>query len=349
MQTIEKIKEAKCVVWDLDNTIWNGILVEQDSLELKPRIKDIISELDSRGILQSISSKNNYEDAMVKLEEFGIAHFFLYPEIHWNPKSGAILNIQKNLNIGMDTIMFIDDQPFERDEVNSSLPEVEAIDARDYGELLTMKRLNPRFITEDSSRRRLMYQDEIKRKKIEEEFKGPQEEFLKSLNMKFIISFAKEHDLKRAEELTIRTNQLNATGKTYDYDELNTLRNSEDYHLFVCELTDKYGSYGKIGLALIEVRETHWILKMLLMSCRVMSRSVGSVLLTFIIQKANEKNKKLLAEFVETGRNKRMYAAYRFSNFKEISNDGKGNIVLENDISVVPKFPHYIEIEYPSL
>lgn len=340
-------KEVKCIVWDLDNTIWEGTLMESEQVYLKPNIQEVLEEMDSRGILHSIASKNNYEDAMAKLKEFEIDQYFLYPEIHWNPKSGSINNIQKNLNIGIDTLVFIDDQPFERDEVRNSIPEVETYDALEYLELLNKRRLNPRFITKDSKRRRMMYLEEMKRNEEEEEYKGPKESFLASLEMKFVISEAKEEDLKRAEELTVRTNQLNATGKTYDYEELKEIMNSPKHKLFVCELTDKYGSYGKIGLSLIEETEEHWYLRLLLMSCRVMSRSVGSVLLSYIMQETKKQGKRLMADFVQTGRNKRMYAAYRFSNFKEISNDGKGNIVLENDLSNIQKFPHYIDMKIP--
>ena len=112
-----KKKEIKCIVWDLDNTIWDGTLTESKNVKLKHYIKDIIGELDARGILNSIASKNNYGDAVEKLKEFGIYEYFLYPEINWNPKSSSIANIQKNLNIGIDTFMFIDDQQFELDEV----------------------------------------------------------------------------------------------------------------------------------------------------------------------------------------------------------------------------------------
>lgn len=340
-------KEVKCIIWDLDNTIWDGTLTESAKVQLKPQIKEILEEFDRRGILHSVASKNNYEDAFAKLSEFGISQYFLYPEIHWNPKSDSIANIQKNLNIGMDTLLFIDDQPFERDEVQTSHPEVETVDATEYLNLLHLPRLNPKFITQDSQRRRKMYLEEMKRNEEEEEYKGPKEEFLASLHMKFVISEAVEEDLKRAEELTVRTNQLNATGKTYDYEELKEIMYDNKHKLFVCELTDKYGSYGKIGLALIEESETHWHLKLLLMSCRVMSRSVGSVLLSFIMKETHLRGKKLSADFKQTGRNKRMYAAYRFSNFKEISNDGLGNIVMENDLSMIQPFPHYIDIIHP--
>ncbi len=341
-------KEVKCVIWDLDNTIWAGTLMESESVRLQPGIREILEELDARGILNSIASKNNFEDAMAQLKAFELDPYFLYPEIHWNPKSDSIEHIQQHLNIGMDTLLFVDDQPFERDEVADSHPEVETFDAAEYQQLLSLERLNPRFITQDSQRRRLMYLEEISRTVEEEEFKGPKEAFLASLNMKFVITEAVEEDLKRAEELTVRTNQLNATGRTYAYEELREFMHSPHHMLLVCELTDRYGTYGKIGLALIEKSEAYWYLKLLLMSCRVMSRSVGSVLLAYIMQETKADGKKLRADFKQTDRNKRMYAAYRFANFKEVSNDGAGNIVMENDLSMIPRFPHYIDLSFPA-
>ena len=340
-------KEVKCVVWDLDNTIWDGTLLESDIVTLKPKIKDVIIELDSRGILNSIASKNNFEDAFEKLKEFDLDQYFLFPEINWSAKSESIKNIQKNLNIGIDTILFIDDQPFERDEVSSINPEVETIDASSYLEIVNYKRLTPKFITKDSKRRRLMYLEDLQRNKEEGDFKGPKEIFLVSLNMKFIISEAKEKDLERAEELTVRTNQLNATGRTYSYDELRAFMQSDKHKLYVCELIDKYGSYGKIGLALVELNDTHWYLNMLLMSCRVLSRSVGSILLSYIMQETKKAGKNLLADFKQTDRNKMMYVTYRFANFKEISNDGLGNIIFENDLTQIQKFPSYVDIKFP--
>jgi FkbH-like protein len=310
-------------------------------------MRELLTELDGRGILHSIASKNNHEDAMAKLKELGIEQFFLYPEIHWNAKSGSVAEIRSKLNIGMDSLLFVDDQPFERDEVNSCHPEVETIDAADYAGLLEYPRLKPRFITRDSARRRQMYLEDLRRNAEETAYRGPKEEFLASLEMQFMISRAGVEDLQRAEELTIRTNQLNATGRTYDYAELEAYSQSPDHLLLVCELTDKYGSYGKIGLALVEKSEEHWHLKMLLMSCRVLARSVGSVLLSYIMNETKKAGKTLLADFRQTGRNKLMYATYRFANFRELSNDGQGNILFENDLSQVQAYPPYITIHFP--
>lgn len=340
-------KEVKCIVWDLDETLWNGTLLESDDVRLKPSIAAIIDTLDQRGILHSISSKNNFDDAMAKLRQFGIDHYFLYPEINWNAKSSSIAAIQKNLNIGMDSLLFIDDQAFERDEVKSVHPDIRCLAAEAYDTLPDLPACNPKFITQDSAKRREMYQNDITRNHAEKAYSGPQEAFLAHAEMVFSIAHAKEEDLKRAEELTVRTNQLNATGKTYDYDELNHFRTAPNYTLLVCELSDKYGTYGKIGLALIEITPEAWYLRLLLMSCRVMSRGVGTVLLSYIMQQAKQAEKPLLADFKSTDRNRMMYLTYRFANFKEIENDGNGTVLLRNDLEMIQKFPPYIEVHVP--
>ena len=338
-----KKKEIKCVIWDLDNTLWNGILSEDKEVKLREDAKNMIIVLDSRGILNSISSKNNYDDAMKKLEEFGLSQYFLYPEINWNPKSDSVGKIVKHLNIGMDTILFIDDSEFERNEVTSVYPEVMTDDGADLVKLLSNEILNPEYTTIDARNRRQMYLESIKRNCVEESFIGTNEEFLKSIDMRFCIRQAREDDLNRVQELTVRTHQLNSTGVTYSFEEMDEYRKSGDHKLYVCELIDKFGSYGKIGIALVELGK-EWHLKLLLMSCRVMNRGVGTVLLSYIMGEAKKNNSILLADFMQTDRNKVMYVSYKFANFKERSNDGKGNIVFENDLSIIPKIPTYLTL-----
>ena len=337
-------KEIKCLVWDLDNTIWDGVLLESEKVTLKPGIENVLKELDSRGILHSIASKNNHDDAIDKLKEFNIDKYFLYPQINWNAKSTSISKIQELLNVGIDTFAFIDDQIFEQEEVKGAHYDVYCLDASDYKKLLDYKCFNPRFITQDSERRRLMYLEEMDRKREEDSFEGPPEKFLASLNMKFRITEAKEEDLKRAEELTVRTNQLNATGKTYEYDELYNFMVSKKHILLVCELTDKYGSYGKIGLALIELNNDNWHIKLMLMSCRVISRGVGTVLLTYILQEAKKNTEKVIADFKQTDRNKMMFVSYKFANFKSISQNAENEHILENSLEFIQKIPPYIEL-----
>lgn len=339
----DKKKGVKCVVWDLDHTVWDGILLEDGKVPLKAGVLDIMRELDERGILQSVASRNEHEPAMQRLQELGIADYFLYPKINWNAKGGNIEQIAKDLNIGIDTFLFIDDQPFERDEVQHTVPAVRVWDANDLSGLLAHADLNPEFITDDSRNRRAMYQADAARNAAEGEFSGPTEEFLAGLNMRFTIAPCGEEDLKRAEELTVRTNQLNTTGYTYDYHELDAFRHSPDHLLLVAGLDDRYGSYGKIGLALVEKGAEAWTVKLLLMSCRVMSRGVGTILMGYLMEQAKAAGVPLRAEFKHNGRNRMMYITYKFGGFREVAQNGD-IIVFEHDLKDLQPFPSYVHV-----
>lgn len=218
------------------------------------------------------------------------------------------------------------------------------IDAENLDNLLALPEMNPRFITEDSSKRRLMYQNDIKRQEIEDHFVGPKEQFLATLNLVFTLSLAREEDLQRAEELTVRTHQLNTTGHTYSYEELNYFRQSDQHILLIAGLDDKYGSYGKIGLTLIECDEFVWTIELLLMFCRVISKGVGTVMINHIRNEARKNNVRLQAELIHNDRNRMMYMTYKFAHFKE--KEKKSDLViLENDLSLVQKFPGYLTIK----
>jgi FkbH-like protein len=339
----KKSKKIKCVVWDLDNTLWDGVLLEDSNVSLKPGVVDIIKALDARGILHSIASRNDQTTAEQKLQQFGLYEYFLYPQMNWNAKSASLQEIASCLNLGLDTFAFIDDQSFEREEVAFTLPEVLCIDAQNIPALLTMPEMMPRFLTEDAQRRRLMYQSDRQRREAEESFPGPNEAFLATLKMVFTIKSAQEEDLQRAEELTVRTHQLNTTGYTYSYDELNAFRLSDTHQLLIASLDDKYGSSGKIGLALVEQNRDVWTIKLLLMSCRVMSRGVGTLMLTHIMSMAKQAGVSLRADFVSTERNRMMYITYKFIGFKEIYKNDTF-IVFGHDLSHIPAFPDYIQV-----
>ena len=125
----------KCVVWDLDNTMWEGVLLEQEDVRLRPKLKELIRALDDRGILSSIASKNDHDSAWQRLEALGIAEYFLAPQINWHPKSENVKLIAKKLNIGLDSLAFVDDNPFELTEVGSAIPEVLCVNVLDVNEL----------------------------------------------------------------------------------------------------------------------------------------------------------------------------------------------------------------------
>jgi FkbH-like protein len=333
----------KCIIWDLDNTLWDGTLLEDQQVQLRTHVIKIIKTLDQRGILNSIASKNDYATTMQKLQDLDIQQYFLYPQIGWSAKSTAVETIAKSINIGKDTLIFVDDQSFEREEVAHVHPQVLCLDIIGIEQILELPGAKPRFITEDSAKRRQMYQSDVQRNQAEQEYVGPTEEFLATLQMVFTITTAQEKDLQRAEELTIRTHQLNTTGYTYSYEELNAFRTSSDHKLLIAGLEDKYGSYGKIGVTLIKCEPEYWTLKLLLMSCRVMSRGVGNTLISHIMRQAKAAGVRLRAEFVPNEKNRMMLITYKLGGFREIANHD-GMLVFEHDLTTIAPVPPYVTL-----
>jgi FkbH-like protein len=336
-------KAIKCVVWDLDDTLWHGILLEE---EVRPRseVAEVMRALDERGILQSIASRNDHDLAMARLSALGLAGYFVCPQISWGPKSAAVKEIARLLNLGIDSIAFVDDQPFEREEVRFTHPEVLCLDgSSDLRSLLELPRMQPRFMTDEQKYRRVMYQQEFERKKAEETFEGTAREFLATLKMVLRIGPATEGDLERLEELTERTHQLNSTGYTYGLEELDRLRCSPQHVLLVAELSDRFGQYGKIGLALVDRSRDPWGLKLLIVSCRVMARGVGSILLQHVMQRAHDAGVVLQAEFRDTGRNRAMRVAYRFAGFQEVERRGELSL-FEHRLDSIPPVPDYVKV-----
>jgi FkbH-like protein len=337
----------KCIVWDLDNTLWDGTLLEGDEVRLRDGLRETLLELDGRGILHSIASRNHAETALARLRELELEEYFLYPQINWGSKAASIGVIATNLNIGLDAICFIDDDPFELAEVHAVLPEVLCLDHGQLPFLLQKPELKPETVTTESRMRRLLYLGDMRRKQTEETFTGAPEQFLATLGMVFTISRARAEDLTRAEELTNRTNQLNTTGRTYSREELEELRSSSRHLLLMAELSDKFGSYGKIGLALVDCDSEVWTIKLLLMSCRVMNRGVGMILLNYILRRAREAGARLLSEFVANDRNRMMYVTYKFAGFTEVEIRDDVQI-LQHSLESIPPVAGYVQVEVPA-
>lgn len=336
-------RPVKCVVWDLDGTIWNGTLLEDPTVALRPGIVDLIRRLDEVGILHSIASKNDPDLALARLEALDIAEYFLFPQVGWSPKSASVKAIASALNLGLDALAFVDDQPFELAEVAHGVPEVRCIHVDDIVAAAAGPEFRPPFVTDESRQRRLLYRAGAARDQAEEDFAGTSDEFLATLAMRLRIVEATPADLQRAEELTVRTNQLNSTGRTYSYDELAALCASPDHLLLVAGLDDRFGSYGTVGLSVVEKGDPSWHLRLLLMSCRVVSRGVGSVLLHHVMRLARAAGADLRADFVATGRNRMMYVAYAFAGFEVVEKDGDRS-VLRSSLATIQPPPPYLDL-----
>jgi FkbH-like protein len=340
------LPQIKCVVWDLDNTLWHGVLMEDGEVRLRPEAESAIRTLDERGILQSIASRSDHDRALARLRELGLEAYFLHPQIHWGPKSDSVRAIAEALNLGLDSMLLLDDDLVERGLVRATLGVVACLDPADLDAVLSLPVLTPKRITEDSRNRRKMYLDDLERSQAERASVGTADEFLESLHMLLTIAPAAADDLDRAVELTERTHQLNSTGTIYGYEELERLRRTPGYLVLIAGLEDRFGSYGKIGLTLLHREADIWTIKLLLASCRVVARGVGSALILFLCRWAREQGCRLRADFVPNERNRPMSILYRFAGFRELARHGD-RVLLEHDRAELPPWPSYFQLGTP--
>lgn len=272
--TAKRSRTAKCVVWDLDDTIWRGTLVEdgREALVLNPAALATIVELDRRGILQSVASRNDPDTALAALTTFGIRDYFLFPQINWGPKSAGVRQIAELLDIGLDTFVFIDDQAFERGEVGETLPEVTVLPATDIPTLLT----SPLFdvpATPESAKRRALYQTEERRHATFAASDTDYVTFLRDCHIRLEISDLSVAHQERAYELSQRTNQLNVSGTKYSRDDIKKLMEpSSADHAYILRCEDRFGDYGVIGMCVINRRAAR--VQSFMMSCRVQRKRV---------------------------------------------------------------------------
>jgi methoxymalonate biosynthesis protein len=307
----------KCLVWDLDRTLWQGSLLEDGAVSLSDEVRSTIVELDSRGILQSVASRNDHDHAWGQLERFGIAEYFVLPQIGWGRKSDSIRVIADRLNFAQRTIAFIDDEPTERAEVSHELPEVRCYAATEALGLTTRPEFSPTTVTVDSRNRRLMCKAGFSRQEARARYRGPDEEFLRSLQLVLSIHDARDEDIARLEELTIRTSQMNATGLYYSEADLRALLADPAHDVLVASLRDRFGDHGAIGVLLLERQQPLWHLKLLATSCRVVSFGTGGTILRWVVNQAADAGVHLAADFRRTDRNRIMEIAYRFAGFAE--------------------------------
>ena len=308
---------VKCLVWDLDGTLWRGTLLEGDDVRVPDAVRRTVAELDARGILQSVASRNDHDLAWSRLEELGVAEYLVLPRIGWGPKSESVRSIADELGFAHHTIAFIDDLPAERAEVEERVPGVRCYPAEESGSLSSRPEFSPAVVTEDARDRRRRYQAGFRRDAARGAHTGPDEAFLRSLDIVMTIERASREHLARIEELTLRTSQMNATGVHYAAAALESLLADPAHEVLVAAMADRFGSHGAVGVVLLERHAAAWHLKLLATSCRVVPFGAGSAILGWLLDEAARAGAHLLADFRPTERNRMMEVAYRFAGFDD--------------------------------
>jgi FkbH-like protein len=267
---------VKCVAWDLDNTLWTGILVENGAQGCQPReeIVAVVRALDERGILQTVVSKNDQDAAWPLIEGAGLAQYFLYPAINWGPKSENLLQIAAHLNIGLDSLALVDDSDIERAEVQAALPMVRVYSDVDAATVLS----RPEFdvpITDAARVRRQSYLENLERERALARFPGGYLTFLRSCNLCIrLFRPTEESHRKRCLELIQRSNQLNLSTRRYSPAEFEQLLSDPANLCITVDCADRFGQYGIVGFVRVQGAPGVAIVHDFVLSCRVAKKRV---------------------------------------------------------------------------
>ncbi|WP_344877767.1 HAD-IIIC family phosphatase [Allokutzneria multivorans] len=282
-------RSVKCVVWDLDGTVWDEVAIEGDGQSLPTPRPDVLRAIDvlaERGILSSVASRTDPSLLALLKSTPELAERFVAPQLGWGDKSDSLRRIAAELGIGLDTLAFVDDTAFERAEVAARAPEVLVLSPEELAARLDEPPLLPPVLTDDSRARVRRYREDSDRKAAAASFGGSREDFLRDCDMRLAVREARPSDLDRLLELATRTHRLNSTGEVPSAEELRSMLASPEWFVPVARLTDRFGSYGMIGAALVERRDAAWRVHLLALSCRVAGRGVALAFLRWLMERS---------------------------------------------------------------
>ena len=301
----------KVFVCDCDNVLWHGVSGEEKIYmdEGTYQLQKTLQSLYEKGVLLCICSKNEKEtidsafkslDLSLSLDDFVIA------KINYRDKATNIKEISQELNLSLDSFVFLDDSAYELGLVSSLLPQVSVIQAN-YNDLSFIQSINDFFAQSTNSIDRTRQYKEQKAREKEKARFATVEEYNRSLESKAVFSPATTESASRIAELTQRTNQFNLSGKRYTEEEILSLINEGENRIFVLSVSDKYGDMGIVGAAIWEEKEQEIILHAFYLSCRAFGRGFE----TFILDEIKKTGKTIYGVYKETDKNKRHKFFYR--------------------------------------
>ena len=313
----------KCIVLDLDNTLWGGIIGEDDfdGIELghssngKAFVdfqKELLS-LWNHGIILAINSKNNFDDAMKVINEHPNMILrkknFASIQINWDDKAQNLKQIAEEINIGLNSIAFFDDDKINRERIKQEFPEVLTIEVPDDPSQfsLILKNLNDFNVlqrTDEDIKRGQMYAQQRERKELEKSISNL-DDFLEQLDIKVKMKNSNEFLIPRISQLTLKTNQFNLTTRRYQEEEIRNFTNDHKFIVGCAQVLDKFGDNGITGVYIINKQDKIWSIDTFLLSCRIMGRGVENGILSQILIDAKHNGvEEIRANFIPTQKNK---------------------------------------------
>jgi len=354
-------KTRKCLVLDCDNTLWGGIIGEDGLGGIKlgatypgscyQAFQREILNLHDRGVILALCSKNNEVDVLdvfrnhpeTVLREEHLAHW----QINWDDKITNLNRIAENLNIGLDSLVFVDDSQFECDLVREQLPQIAVIQLTSdpsafipqlsgsaYFDSLT-------FSAEDRQRNQ-MYRDESQRKQQLHETFDSLETYLSKLEMVVEIGYPDDVTIPRVSQLTQKTNQFNLTTRHYSEGDIRAFLENPDADVFYLRLRDRISDLGLIGVAIVRYSDLVAELDSFLLSCRAIGRGIEEALLAHILNSAKSRGcTRMLGKYLPTKKNGLVADFYQHHGFNCVSETPQGldwELSLDQDIFPTPSW-----------
>ena len=260
---------VKLVIWDLDDTLWEGTLSE-GTVALDQATIDVVRALNRRGIVNSICSKNDAADVRAVLEEAALWDEFVFARIDWSPKGARVAQIVADMQLREEDVLFIDDLPFNREEVRQAVPGVQVVGPEIIGRLLSL----PELVGKDDRQLSRMHQYRLLEQKVIDRVgtPGSNEEFLRSCDIRIGVFTDAESEVDRLFELVNRTNQLNFTKRRPDRNEFASMLGDTRRSTGYVRVRDRYGDYGICGF--FSVAPGDGALTDFLFSCRILNMGV---------------------------------------------------------------------------
>ena len=354
----------KIIALDLDNTLWGGVIGEDgiNGVELSEhkegaRFYDFqlrLLEMQKRGILLAINSKNNCEDAMEAIENHPHMllrkNSFVSEKINWNDKSSNIKEMETELNLTEGAFVFIDDNPVEREVVSGQCPDVlipefpvDTTDLVDMAEKLYINVFKSLSLTDEDKAKTQMYQTEAKRKAIQSSTLDL-DDYIKVLEMRADIHLMCDEELERVHQLCNKTNQFNLTTKRYTQKEISDMLADVRYDIFTISSSDKFGDNGLVGVAICERKEKAVVIDTFLMSCRVMGRKLENVIISELVKYYKGQYNTMIGLFVQTKKNIPVVKKYDELGFAVVSENESGKTYSYDISKGCEKVNSYSEI-----
>lgn len=336
-------KIAKALAVDLDNTLWGGVIGEDGlagirlSLEAGgapyQALQRVLIDLHARGVLLCICSKNNPEDVFEALENpamlVGPRHFSAM-RIDWNDKSESLRALADELNIGIDSLAFLDDNPVERARVCAELPEVMVIELPDepagFAQALAESPVFSRLALTQEDQERPAYYAASRKREEKKRSALTAEDFFNDLQQEAMVATLTPAMYRRVAQLTQKTNQFNLTTRRYSEREIERLHSLPGWHVSTLRVRDRYGDNGLVGVAIVQACDYVWEIDTFLLSCRVIGRTVETALLAQLTADAREQGaRELRGRFIPTRKNIPASDFYSRHGFTLLESDEEGS------------------------